>query len=149
MDEDFLDFVNVPASEKHSEVTKKELTEDELKSEPVCIDIMFYYTSEYEAMIYPSLPEDYVNLMVANINENFVFTFLDISVRAFCVKRSTVDEASGSPNSILTAFRMSMLKHITFLTCPSSRRHPHPLLCRLQRPKTFSNVQKFLVSKAM
>ena len=107
LDEQVDDFLPIPNDEEPT-INTVELTDAELESgDAVVITIMFYYTQEYAQRISPTPPLDYVNQIVADINESFECTYLNIRVRAFCVRESSVSESSGNPSTILEAFKNS------------------------------------------
>lgn len=103
-----VDGVLVPESEPDVLYDGPEMTERELKDGPdAMLNIMFYYTQEYRDTIAPTSPQAYVDIMVAQINEGYIKSGLNLRVRSFCVRQSVVPEIPDDSSQFLRNFRDS------------------------------------------
>ena len=103
-----VDGVPVPESEPDVLYVGRELTEAELRDGPdAMLNIMFYYTQEYVDAISPVSPQAYVEIIIAQINEGYIKSGLNLRARSFCVRQTVVAEIPDDSSQFLRNFRDS------------------------------------------
>lgn len=73
----------------------------------VTYSIMIYYTPAFEAM--ESDIEGYVATMMAELNEGYSNTGVDLTGQVHCIAKADVDDV-GSSGDVLTRFRLAFSK---------------------------------------
>ena len=78
-------------------------TNSTMRQEQKSYSVMFYYTPEFAAAT-PNI-EDFIDQVIAETNQGYANSKIDITVTKFCAELASISEATTKEANMLTAFR--------------------------------------------